>query len=102
MGQPTVQVNPTISKSVVKKKRKPANPQAVINLAWLSYWWKQMEREAVRDNTMMKEKKASYKFINFFDRKSKLSDAQKIGSVESIENGGDVLNGRHPESNKLK
>ena len=61
-----------------------------------------MEREAVRDNTMMKEKKESSKFINFFDRKSKLFDAQKIESVESIENGGDVLNGRHPMSNELK
>ena len=30
-----------------------------------------------------------------------MSDAPKIGSVESIENG-DVLNGRHSESNELK
>ena len=60
-----------------------------------------MEREAVRDNTMMKEKKESSKFINFFDRKSKLSEAPQIGSVESIVNG-DVLNGRHSESNELK
>jgi hypothetical protein len=101
VGQQSVQANPTISKSGFKKKRKSAKPQAVMNLAWLSYWWKRMEREAVRDNTMMKEKKESSKFINFFDRKSKLSDAPKIGSVESIVNG-DVLNGRHSESNELK
>ena len=97
-GAPLKQINTWAS---VLRKKKPAKPQSVMNLAWLSYWWKRMEREAVRDNTMMKEKKESSKFINFFDRKSKLSDAPQIGSVESIVNG-DVLNGRHSESNELK
>ena len=54
-----------------------------------------MEREATKDNIMMKEKEESAEFINFFDRKSKLSDAPNVGSVES-KDSSDVLKGRHP------
>ena len=52
-------------------------------------------------NTLMKEKKKSSKFINFFDRKSKLSDAPKLGSVESVDSS-DGLKGRHPVNTELK
>ena len=50
---------------------------------------------------MMKEKEESAKFINFFDRKSKLSDTPNVGSVEG-KDSSDVLNGRHPVNNELK
>ena len=60
-----------------------------------------MEREATKDNMMMKEKEESAKFINFFDRKSKLSDAPNVGSVES-KDSSDVLNGRHPVQDEPK
>ena len=55
-----------------------------MNLAWLSYWWKRMEREAVRENIMKKEMKESTEFIKFFDSIPILPDAPKTGSLGNI------------------
>ena len=61
-----------------------------MNLAWLSYWWKRMDREASKDSAEMKKRKEGERLQNF----SSLPETQESGSVDILERG-DVTKERH-------
>jgi hypothetical protein len=65
-----------------------------MNLAWFSYWWKRMEREALKDSADRMERKEGERLLGYFASLSSLPVTQKSGSVETL-NSGDVAKERH-------
>ena len=97
----------TSKKTGVETKTNRA--QANMNLAWLSYWWKRMERETVKDRIILTEEveKKKKKFAKFFDRKQNstlqmtcsagvMGQCDVINECHPVPNDSDVLKERHP------
>ena len=65
-----------------------------MHLAWLSYWWKRMDREASKDSAEMNKRKEGERLLNYFASFSSLPKTQESGSVDILESG-DVTKERH-------
>ena len=71
-----------------------------MNLAWLSYWWKRMEREASKDSADRMERKEGERLLGYFASLSSLPGTQQSGSVDTL-NSGDVVQERHQVMDKI-
>ena len=77
-----------------KKQQKKLQP--VMNLAWLSMWWRRMERDAEKKVALEKERKNGDKLLKYFIKKPESSNIFVENSVGERVGGGDVIIGRHP------
>ena len=71
-----------------------------MNLAWLSYWWRRMEREAQKENDDRQRRKDGERLLGHFARVSGLENIKKFGSARVSETD-DVANGRHPVTDEI-
>ena len=82
------------------KPKLKTKPGSVMNLAWLSYWWKRMEREASKDSADRMERKEGERLLGYFASLSSLPGTQQSGSVDTL-NSGDVVQERHQVMDKI-
>ena len=80
-----------------RKPAKKSKPGTVMNLAWLSYWWKRMEREAAKEQDDFERKKDGNRLREQFARVSGINHTFEPESESVIFKSDDVVIGRHPE-----
>ena len=73
-----------------------------MNLAWLSYWWKRMEREAAKEQDDFERKKDGNRLREQFARVSGINHTFEPESESVIFKSDDVVIGRHPEIDEPK
>ena len=83
-------------RKVAKQGRKQKKVKPVMNLAWLSMWWRRMERESEKKVALEKVRKDGDKLLKYFIKKPESSNTFVKNSVGEREGGGDVLIERHP------
>ena len=85
-------------KSTTKKPKQGS----IMNLAWFSYWWKRMEREAAKENEEKLRKHDGFRLREHFVRLSDSEYTSESVPVKISSKCDDVVNGRHPETDELK
>ena len=82
------------------KQRSKPKPGATMNLAWVSYWWRRMEREAQKDNEDRMRMKDGERLLGYFAKVSGLENTRKSRSA-IVSESDDVAIGRHPVTDEL-
>ena len=85
-------------KSTTKKPKQGS----IMNLAWFSYWWKRMEREAAKENEEKLRKHDGFRLREHFVRLSDSEYTSESVPVKISSKCDDVVNGRHPETDEFK
>ena len=85
----------------LKRMRKSKSKHSTMNLAWLSLWWRRMERESEKETLMKTERKSGDYLRRLLVINNKSSDTSRESSV-GVEGGSDVLIVRHPLTDETK
>ena len=85
-----------------RKSTKKPKQGSIMNLAWFSYWWKRMEREAAKENEEKLRKQDGFRLREHFVRLSDSEYTSKSVPVKNSSKYDDVVNGRHPETDEFR
>ena len=85
----------------LSRRKKQQKTQSAMNLAWLSLWWRRMEREAGKETSVETDRKSGQNLRKFLFIKNKSSSTFPEKSVGE-RGDGDVLIGRHPSVDEIK